>query len=61
MKAIVSKYNVRMGYWALRNNVHEYKVKVNFIERKLKHDAHNTKHNIKNSSRFLSHEIQKLV
>jgi hypothetical protein len=32
-----------------------------FIERKLKHDAHNMKHNIKNSSRFLSHEIQKLV
>jgi hypothetical protein len=33
----------------------------NFIERKLKHDAHNTEHNIKNSTRFLSHEIRKLV
>jgi hypothetical protein len=33
----------------------------NFIERKLKHDAHNMEHNIKNSTRFLSHEIHKLV
>jgi len=27
-----------------------------FIERKLQHNAHNTKHNIKNTPRFLSHE-----
>jgi len=32
-----------------------------FIEKKQKHDAHNMKHNIKNSSRFLSHEIHKHV
>jgi hypothetical protein len=28
MKAMDANYNVRMGYWALRNNVQEYKVYV---------------------------------
>jgi hypothetical protein len=28
MKAIDANYNVRMGYWASRNNVPEYKVYV---------------------------------
>jgi hypothetical protein len=26
MKTIDAKYNVRMGYWAIRNNVKEYKI-----------------------------------
>jgi hypothetical protein len=25
MKVIDAEYNVRVGYWASRNNVHEYK------------------------------------
>jgi hypothetical protein len=32
-----------------------------FIERKLKHDAHNMEHNINNSLRFLSHQRHKLM
>jgi hypothetical protein len=31
MKAIDVDYNVRVGYWALRNNMHEYKVHVTII------------------------------
>jgi len=31
MKAIDVDYNVRVGYWALRNNMHEYKVYVTII------------------------------
>jgi hypothetical protein len=33
----------------------------NLIEKKLKHDAYNMEHNIKNSLRFLSNKIHKLV
>jgi hypothetical protein len=31
MKGIDTDYNVRVGYWALRNNVQEYKVYVTMI------------------------------
>jgi hypothetical protein len=31
MKMIDAEYGVRMGYWALRNNVQEYKVYATII------------------------------
>jgi hypothetical protein len=31
MKAIDVDYSVRVGYWALKNNMHEYKVYVTKI------------------------------
>lgn len=32
VKVIDAKYSVRVGYWASRNNVHEYKVYVTMIQ-----------------------------
>jgi hypothetical protein len=32
MKVIDAKYSVRVGYWASRNNVEEYKVYVTMIQ-----------------------------
>jgi hypothetical protein len=32
MKAIDLNYSVRVGYWALRNNMQEYKVYVTVIQ-----------------------------
>ncbi len=33
MKVIDANYNVRMGYWALTNNVQEYKVYATMIQK----------------------------